>query len=302
VSTGGLRVTSGPNSGPIQGSSPLLQGSSPTLQGGPSVLQGPGALIAPSWPYRNLDDPQPVNSTESKTEHFSRPLYVGAPDYKTVAQGAIGDCYFVAAVAGLAKSDPTAIQRMIVDNGDGTYTVTFAGSRRVTVDGDLYVNSSGKPSFGQLGTDGSMWFPILEKAYAQLRGGYDDLDRGGTSATGINDLLGFADPMLTTAWDPDATWRVLSSQVEAGRPVVVGTPPNPPNDMLRPNHAYMVEGVIDAGGVRRVQLFNPHGFDGSLQYLGRFTIPYDLFLQNFTEFSIPAGDVSAAMAAMENVA
>ena len=42
-------------------------------------------------------------------------------------QGTLGDCYFISALAAMAANDPDALEDMIQDNGDGTYTVTFHG-------------------------------------------------------------------------------------------------------------------------------------------------------------------------------
>jgi hypothetical protein len=92
VSTGGLRVTSGPNSGPIQGSSPLLQGSSPTLQGGPSVLQGVGTVAIGGAGLRvdggNADGPQgPVVAQSTETYAVTTDAevpFLGGSDKSTV--------------------------------------------------------------------------------------------------------------------------------------------------------------------------------------------------------------------------
>ena len=37
----------------------------------------------------------------------------------------LGDCYLISALGTLADSNPAAIQNMIINNGDGTYTVRF---------------------------------------------------------------------------------------------------------------------------------------------------------------------------------
>ena len=44
-----------------------------------------------------------------------------------IEQGTLGDCYFISALAALAANDPDALEDMIQDNGDGTYTITFHG-------------------------------------------------------------------------------------------------------------------------------------------------------------------------------
>jgi hypothetical protein len=286
----------------VQGSSPSLPGAALPLQGSSPNLQGPGAPTMPVRPHRDLRDPENIPKHSTSVRRFEQPLFTGPPVYTTVAQGTVGDCYFVAAIAALARSNPEAIRQMIHDNGDGTYTVTFSGGRSVMVDDELYVGSDGNPQYGQVGSDGSKWFAIIEKGYAELRGGYDDLNLGGSSATGIEDLLGFATPLSTHTYDQDFTWAVLSDEFAAGRPVVVGTGSTVALDGLVPSHAYMVEGVRVFNGVRQVQLFNPHGFNGDPGNLGRFTVSYDTFLANFAEFSVPQGDLPAALSVPGNIA
>jgi hypothetical protein len=46
-----------------------------------------------------------------------------------VEQGLIGDCYLMSSMAAVADQNPDAINNMIADNGDGTYTVTFNEKR-----------------------------------------------------------------------------------------------------------------------------------------------------------------------------
>ncbi|MFT7582589.1 MAG: hypothetical protein ACI9MR_004271 [Myxococcota bacterium] len=98
----------------------------------------------------------------------------GKVDPTAVAQGEIGDCYFLASLVGLANTRPEEVKKFItVNKGSGdlpdTYTVNFPGNKRtVTVEGlseeMLYA--------GKIATSGGhTWVPILEEAFAQLKGG-----------------------------------------------------------------------------------------------------------------------------------
>ena len=42
-----------------------------------------------------------------------------------VRQGKLGDCYFLASLAGIAHYNPSFVREMIRDNNDGTYTIRF---------------------------------------------------------------------------------------------------------------------------------------------------------------------------------
>jgi hypothetical protein len=63
-----------------------------------------------------------------------------------IDQGAVSDCYFVAALATAAHRSPNTIQNLFIDNGDNTYTVRFfkddGTADYVTVDRYLPVNAS----------------------------------------------------------------------------------------------------------------------------------------------------------------
>jgi hypothetical protein len=121
-----------------------------------------------------------------------------AVDPNDVAQGALGDCYLMAGMAGVARANPEAIQKLIKDNGDGTFEVTLhirpnAYSRpqpiKKTIDARLARKAAGgNPVYAQQGdkVDGKteMWPALLEKTLAQHKGSYD-LISGGNVAKGF---------------------------------------------------------------------------------------------------------------------
>jgi hypothetical protein len=75
----------------------------------------------------------------------------------------LGDCYFMAALASLAGSDPNAIKTMIADNNDGSYTVRFPGAK----DEPIKVQ---RPTDTELclyaeSNENGIWPAVLEKAF-----------------------------------------------------------------------------------------------------------------------------------------
>ena len=96
--------------------------------------------------------------------------------YTDVVQGDVGDCYFMANLAGVARTDPQAIMNMFTDNGDGTYTVRLflkGQADYVTVDRDLPVNVNGQFVFANSGrlaasTTNVLWVALAEKAYVEF--------------------------------------------------------------------------------------------------------------------------------------
>lgn len=103
----------------------------------------------------------PVAMAGNLYSDANHPFNSIVPD--AVRQGKIGDCYFLAAVASLAKIDPQAVQGMIKENGDGTYTVTFPGAPNEPITVDAPTDSE----LGKFAHDSSYgtWVPVLEKAY-----------------------------------------------------------------------------------------------------------------------------------------
>jgi hypothetical protein len=74
------------------------------------------------------------------------------------------NCHFASTLAGLAAEDPTALQKMVKDNKDGSYTVTLPGdaSHPITV---------AAPSRWEIETfgnsDSGMWAAVIDKAVRQ---------------------------------------------------------------------------------------------------------------------------------------
>lgn len=84
---------------------------------------------------------------------------------EAIKQGTLGNCYFEAVLASMAKSRPGAVVDMIKDNRDGTYTVTFPGApdRPITVKAPTEAELGVYNRASKYGT----WANVLEKAYGE---------------------------------------------------------------------------------------------------------------------------------------
>jgi Calpain family cysteine protease len=259
----------------------------------------------------SLPDPDPLakdkradgTSTHTLTR-FTGPLFIDGPKPDDVRQGAIGDCYFPAAMASLAFWKPEAIRDAIKDNGDGTYTVKFHDTDRwgggngrpveIKVDGDLYARAWGGPAYGSsLGGSTEpdkmeLWFPLIEKAYAQWKGSYETIGGGGVAGEVMGQVLGKSyDYVSLNAGNKERVYDQIKAAAAQGRPMAAGTYGTDQADRytntgVYANHAYSVLGTEEENGVKYVKLRNPwgqseYGYDGKND--GFFRIELDKFAE-----------------------
>ncbi|MBS1153021.1 MAG: peptidase calpain, partial [Myxococcaceae bacterium] len=196
-----------------------------------------------------------------------------------------GDCYFPAAMAAVASMNPEAIQKAIKDNGDGTYSVRFyengnqARPVDIKVDGDLYARSYGGPVYGSsLGGSTEpakmeLWFPLMEKAYAQWKGSYETIGGGGVAGKVMSEVVGKSyDYESLSASNQDQMFDRITRAAANSQPMAAGTYGSDQADKytntgVYANHAYSVLGTETENGTKYVKLRNPwgqseHGSDG----------------------------------------
>ena len=102
------------------------------------------------------------------------PLFPEEPTEDQVAQGALGDCYMLAALAATAQQDPNKIKEAMKDNWDGTVTVRFFNDNKepvyVTVDKSIPREKSPSQKLLNITDDvyarNTLWVQLMEKAYA----------------------------------------------------------------------------------------------------------------------------------------
>lgn len=124
----------------------------------------------------------------------------GAPTLEGMAQGHLGDCYFVSAVGAAVHRNPQAVRRTFREHPDGSVEVVFPNGRSARVgrltDAEIALGSTAGPQ--------GAWLNVLEKAFGELkidtprskdrRAGDIDLDviaRGGDADETIALLTGF---------------------------------------------------------------------------------------------------------------
>ena len=163
----------------------------------------------------------------------AQPLFVDGPQYNDVAQGALSDCYFVAAASALAGVHPDLVRQIIAPLGDGTYAVRFYTSTGqetyVRVDARLPAYG-GAPVYAHLSPTGETWVALVEKAYAQFHttsNSYAALYGGQVDVT-FHELTGKA----SAAWGTAALAKTtdlgafMAGEIAAGHTLVASTPPS----------------------------------------------------------------------------
>lgn len=234
-----------------------------------------GAEIVPlTVAGQRLRDPE-VDSNSYVYKRFdNKPLFsTNGPSADDVRQGQVGDCYFLSALGGAAKVSPDLIRGMIVDFGDGTYGVRFnnvGGEKKFyRVDNDLAVfnANSTTPAYAALGSGGSMWVAIAEKAWAYARhaqGSYASISGGWMSealtAVGANTQQ---TQWKTDSANADAFIDFIEDRLAAGDIVTMAVYDS--NDQLNlvGSHAYQIVRVdVAKDGSRQLVIRNPWAMDG----------------------------------------
>jgi hypothetical protein len=252
-----------------------------------------------------------VNGRQS--EPTTAPLYGDAQDplksinMDAIRQGEVGNCYFEASLADVARLQPSIIRDSIKTNKDGTYTVTFKGDpgHPITVAPPTETEQN---TFNGT-TKNGLWADVMEKAFGAYEVQYGgrqaigetdtEASAGGVPGDAIKLLTGnneIRDQRLELTADSqsgrsyfeqkDAMAANLAAAASNGDYAVVGTSNLP--DLyqytgLEQNHAYTVAGYTPGphGGI--FHLRNPAG-DGRYDF-DRFAIYGDNLTPHISQIS-----------------
>ncbi|MGE0710227.1 MAG: C2 family cysteine protease [Planctomycetota bacterium] len=207
-------------------------------------------------------------------------------DVNDVNQGGLGDCYFMAGIASVARTHPHRVRSMIETNADGTFSVylwrhdyqwgeevvgpdgTFipqVKAQKIVVDDQFPAGWGTSPAYAEFGDvktvngveQRELWPMILEKAYAKFKQSYEAIE-GGWSSTPMSffsgqDAVVDHDP---TEMSEAELLEVLKTANDKGYPATLGVPKSESSVNLHGNHYYIFAGLDDQG---RVKLLNPWG-------------------------------------------
>ncbi|MGH1338642.1 MAG: C2 family cysteine protease [Aureispira sp.] len=167
-----------------------------------------------------------------------------------IVQGALGNCYFMCSLSAIAnsKGGPDKIKDMITANGDGTFSVklyrpinkrsqeelqnniksTTVGFEavEVVVDATIWYNKNDDSAlYARSQDENEMWPLILEKAYAKLMGGYDEIDAG-FSQEAYAVLTGTPRRSYEFSDNNEHAVKMIVQAAQEKKGVTLATPPN----------------------------------------------------------------------------
>ena len=188
-----------------------------------------------------------------------------------IIQGALGDCYFLSAIAALCKF-PKMIEKLFffkeksLEHCYGVFLCINGQWELVLIDD--YVPCTGRyaKKFAFSSANGNeLWVVLLEKAWAKINGSYAKVGCGGLPHE-VFDVIteAYNEKFDISPKFADQIWEGLMKGQEQGFIMTAGTSCDT-NSLdieemgLVPGHAYTILGVYEAGGERLIHIRNPWG-------------------------------------------
>ena len=229
-------------------------------------------------------------------------LFVNGPAYTDIYQGGLGDCYFMSALAEVAKDSPSTITSMFISNGDNTYTVRFYANGKadyVTVNTQLPVDQYGRFVFADMGAyaksaGNELWVALAEKAFVEWH--QSGLEGEGSSNTSTNQYTAISGGWMGTALSEitgksasmfnsvasSSSFSAFVNAYNAGDLMEFGSVSSPTLSTVVGDHAYALVGYNAAA--KTVTLFNPWGINNGSSMPGLITLTWAQVQSNFAYY------------------